>query len=167
MTEPLSIEWLKRVFKKVVVTESGCWEWQGYVAPCGYARMQIKKVNLYIHRLFYVTYKEPIVGKLVCHTCDNKRCLNPDHMFLGTHNENMRDMKVKGRSSGPKSKGVPNIQTRLTAEQVAEIYTSKKKVRALAEDYNVAIKTVYFIKRDISWTAVTSGLEKGINHATN
>lgn len=84
--------------KKFVKRESGCWEWTGFVSNLGYGRFQIGRIQHFSHRLSYAINKGPITGWLfVCHSCDNRLCVNPDHLWLGTHSDNMQDMLRKGR----------------------------------------------------------------------
>lgn len=80
-----------------------CWEWQGTRLPSGYGRIGIagkgQGVTDLTHRVAYrIANGEIPPGMEVCHTCDNPPCCNPDHLFLGTHADNMRDMSAKGRA---------------------------------------------------------------------
>ena len=90
---------------RIKVDDNGCWIWQhdkrGYM---GYGIMYIYKpgkpkgVKTYAHRLSYETFKGDIPeGKYVCHSCDVPSCINPDHLWVGTHQENMHDAFSKGR----------------------------------------------------------------------
>lgn len=83
-----------------VVTDAGCWEWQGPVANWGgYGVVYNKGQTLTASRVAYEVWKGVHPGELfVCHTCDNRICINPDHLWLGTNEDNMRDMRGKGRS---------------------------------------------------------------------
>lgn len=75
-----------------------CWEWQGNVTLNGYGEITINGI-VGAHRIAYSLIKGDIPdGMFVCHTCDNRRCANPEHLFLGTHRDNMRDMWSKGRA---------------------------------------------------------------------
>jgi len=86
----------ERNFKK----SDGCWLWQGSVVSDrgGYGRFHIGKKSYRAHRLSWQVYMGEWPGDLfVCHKCDTPRCVNPDHLFLGTTTDNMRDMIRKGR----------------------------------------------------------------------
>lgn len=82
------------------VTESGCWLWLGAVDGKGYGKLgQHGRNFIAAHRLFYTFHVGPITGGLhVLHKCDTPLCVNPTHLRLGTHQENMKDMQAKGRS---------------------------------------------------------------------
>lgn len=89
--------------KRVLKTETGCWEWQGIMHHSGYGCFKDKGKFTYTHRASYAAFHGDASGMFVCHRCDNPRCLNPDHLFLGTHQENMDDMKAKGRGRNQSS----------------------------------------------------------------
>lgn len=81
---------------------NGCWEWLGqkWESGYGYVRKTIdhKIKHISAHRYFYTLYKGPFPEELdVLHKCDNPSCVNPDHLFLGTHSDNMKDMYNKQR----------------------------------------------------------------------
>jgi DNA-binding XRE family transcriptional regulator len=93
-------EFVKR-FEAKFVKSDGCWVWQASVAGKGYGQMKLPKQRRqeYAHRLSYLIYRSSIpLNMQVCHKCDNQRCVNPDHLFLGTCKDNLQDMKAKGRS---------------------------------------------------------------------
>ena len=90
-----------RFHENYTVVESGCWEWNGYadgVRSNGYGRVAVGSKRLDAHRVSWTLHNGPIPeGEYVLHKCDNKVCVNPEHLFLGDHTSNMADMVSKGR----------------------------------------------------------------------
>lgn len=77
---------------------SGCWLYRGFVHKNGYGDMCYRGKNMRVHRLSYRLHKGEIPpGMDVCHTCDVRNCVNPDHLWVGTRKENVDDMTVKAR----------------------------------------------------------------------
>lgn len=85
--------------RKRVIASSGCWEYTGHIMASGYGRLSFGGNHNYLaHRLAYkLTFGSIPDGMLVCHKCDNRKCINPDHLFLGTHLDNTFDMLLKNR----------------------------------------------------------------------
>ncbi len=142
----------KKRFEKTVVKKEGCWDWKGCQHHSGYVPFkEIHRKNGLAHRASWIIYRGEIPeGMLVCHTCDNKRCTNPDHLFLGSHKENTQDMHSKGRGNI----GKKNNKTVLTEEQVIEIRNLLKigvKMTRIAKDYSVNPGTIWFISKNITW----------------
>lgn len=99
-------------------TETGCMEFTGCVQANGYSRATVARKTDYGHRHIYRLVKGEIpTGMDVCHSCDNRRCINPEHLFLGTRLENMKDCVQKGRQA----RGSMLPQTKTTDLVVAEI----------------------------------------------
>lgn len=134
------------------VDQSGdCWTWRGSVDSGGYGTIKgATNQNLKAHRVSWVLAKGDIPRGLdVLHRCDNRRCVRPEHLFLGTDTENMADMVQKGRSA--KLPGERNPAAKLTPEQVNEIRQSKEFSTTLAARFGVHKETVGRIRRGLSW----------------
>lgn len=134
------------------LTECGCWIWMGPTTKStGYGHMAIKGRALRPHRVAYELAHGKIPdGMHVLHRCDIRTCINPDHLFLGTHKENMRDMAQKHRAAA----GTQNGSAKLNPRQVSEIRGSLLPHRRLAELYGVSTGTISNIKRMKNWRHV-------------
>jgi len=92
---------LERIFSRCVV-RGECWEWTGARRPKGYGVAYVPGAgNTGPHRLVMQCLGHDIAGKYVCHRCDNSPCCNPDHLFVGTATDNVRDCMAKGRFVRP------------------------------------------------------------------
>jgi len=135
-----------------------CWLWTAAKNQFGYGRFQVAtRLVGHAHRVAYELANGPIpAGKEVCHRCDVRHCVNPRHLFLGTHAENMEDMKAKGRGNGPRRHGSKNPAAKLTDEQAAEIRRRRaagEKLRVIAADFGVSEATVSLLARNLTWRA--------------
>lgn len=142
------------IFDRIKINEeTGCWEWTGTCFSNGYARAGLskrkgRKFSQRASRMAHEVFVGEIPpGLLMCHKCDNKKCVNPDHLFLGTTKDNMQDMVNKGRSL--KGEKCPN--SKLTEEIVKKIRRSKKSKEFLSEKYGVSVCTIRDAQNRRTW----------------
>ena len=132
-----------------------CWEWQGgNNGRDGYGRFRVENKKLSAHRIVYrLTIGDIPDGLLVCHTCDNPRCVNPDHLFLGTKADNYRDMRDKGRDNTAHGEQVATHK--LAREDVVairdEYIPHKVSTRQLARKYGVRPSSIQRIISRQNW----------------
>lgn len=144
--------------------DAACWEWQGYRMPLGYGQMNVggRKGGAHLaHRLAWeITHGAIPPGLEVCHNCpggDNPSCVNPAHLFLGTHADNMSDMGRKGRAGGPGMPGGLHPSARLTEHDVRVIRAraqSGEVHRLIAADFGLCRSTVSYIVNRRLWSHI-------------
>ena len=126
--------------------ETGCCNWTKSLNGGGYGLMGINGKTERVHRVFYELHKGKIPeGLCVLHSCDNRKCCNPEHLSVGTHQQNMDDMMAKGRWGG---------NAKLTLEKVREIrqkFIETKTCKELAIEYGVCYNTIWDIIKNINW----------------
>ena len=133
------------------VTESGCWVWTASLHRVGYGQIRHDERILRAHRVSYELHIGPIpAGMHVLHKCDNRSCVNPDHLFLGTNDDNVADMVTKGRQS----KGEKNGKARLTEDNVREIrrrLAAGEKNKDLSVEFGVSTASISKIAKRKTW----------------
>ncbi len=163
MTEEQKLDRLKKSFEKYVIRQEGCWEWKGPIAKGGYPVMSCRREigSDRGHRASWMIYKGPIPkGMLVCHSCDNPICTNPNHLWIGSQKQNNDDKIAKGRGKyeqPPSKKGSLNNAAKLTEEQVKEIKILLEKgltMIAIGKQYGVSKTTILRIKKGTNWKHV-------------
>jgi len=141
---------------KYTKTKNGCWEWNGAMSHQGYGKIKRKGKYLQAHRVSYEFFVDDIPkGMQINHRCHNRKCVNPYHLYVGTHNDNMRDMVVSGRSLD--QYGEKNHNSKLTKDNVVKIKTLLKEGRkqnSLAKEFGVTISTIHLIKKGLTWAGV-------------
>jgi hypothetical protein len=133
---------------------SGCWLWRGMVGT-GYGMVRFERKMYPAHRLAWKLFRGEIApGLAVCHKCDVRTCVNPEHLFLGTHAENMKDMKKKGRSPH----GDEHSRSKLTAKNVSRIKAmlaeGHMRVSEIARAFGVTHATIDCIGKGKTWRHV-------------
>ncbi len=140
---------------------TGCWEWKGSLNTGGYGKFKSDAAS----KWSYIFYRGTIPkGQQVCHTCDNRRCVNPDHLFLGTIGDNMRDRTSKNRQC----KGSQIASSILTEEIVLEIRKMRingNEYQIIADHFKISWDLVRKVCKNTVWKHVPLGAEsKKIKH---
>ena len=154
--EVLTRFWARVAFPDDPADRDACWLWTGYIQRGGYGVLVTKAASgrwhhSMAHRLSYLLY----VGRLlpdhdVCHRCDVRACVRPDHLFLGTRLDNMRDAQRKGRTS----RGATSFHAKLTEAEVRAIREARRQGvqgQVLAERYGVSENTISGIIHGRTW----------------
>jgi hypothetical protein len=126
----------------------GCWEWQGGRMSKGYGTVCVNGRTRLVHRFVWEQEHGPVpAGVMVLHRCDNRRCVRPDHLFLGTGADNMQDMVSKQRASGQR-RGQHHPSAKLTDAELAEIrarYRPRRNGQQLAREFGVSLSLITHI----------------------
>jgi len=152
----ISEKHLQNFWNKVEVgSEDSCWNWQACKTLDNYGLIKINGKMWRAHRVSWIIANEQDVpkGMLVCHHCDNPSCVNPSHLFLGTHADNMRDKNEKGRCAH--NRGEKGGGAKLTKEEVVEIFYDTDTQAKIAKKHGIAQSMVHFIKTHKRWSHIT------------
>ena len=150
------------VARVMPVPNSGCWIWLGSINDFGYGKLTLNSKSVRAHRLSWEQHRGPIPdGLWVLHKCDVPCCVNPDHLFLGTRVDNVRDMFQKGRGGREKmvatrrargiGRGEGNPNAKLTEAQAREIYLSREMGTVLARRFGISQAIVSEIRHRKRW----------------
>ena len=151
---------MERFFNKIVkCPDTGCWNWSGALRNRkrnSYGSLKYEGKTVDAHRVSWIIHNGSIPEKMfICHTCDNRRCVNPNHLFVGTHSDNMKDAFKKGKICVPTSsqfkKGISPENKRLNLKQSKEVKSKienrgNKTLKKLSEELNLP----YQLLRDIN-----------------
>ena len=156
---------LPKFAERYTANEEGCWIWTGMSVWYGYGVLEFSHGNrVRAHRLSYILKHGPIPdGLCVCHKCDTPACVNPEHLFLGTHSDNMRDMTQKGRNGAHRMpervmRGTGHPRSVLSDEDIKAIRSAYKRPaynksnsKELAAQYGINLATVNKIVANKCW----------------
>jgi hypothetical protein len=140
-----------------------CWEWKASRYVSGYGQFYIDRGHVHgrAHRVSYELANGPIPDDLfVCHHCDNRACVNPAHLFLGTNTDNMRDMVAKGRR--PPNEGERNARAILTEEDVLLLRARNRAGESyarLAREYGMSVSGMGHAIAGLNWRHLPAGTE--------
>lgn len=152
LTEEKNLDRIRKYYEKYVIKQEGCWDWKGIIEHTGYAKLGIRP-PIKAHRASWLIHKGEIPkGLIVCHTCDNRKCTNPDHLWIGNHKENIQDKIKKGRANTPK--GMQLKVSKLNDEQVKEVKIHLKNGLTCSEigrKYGFSRKIISRIKNGETW----------------
>jgi hypothetical protein len=139
-----------RFFKKIdsLNNPNNCWEWTASKTGGGYGQFKVNKKPFAAHR-WSAQYLAglSITDMVVCHKCDNPKCVNPEHLFVGTQQDNKNDCVNKKRHCY----GINHYKTKLTENDVRYIRNSNKSGYQLAKDFNVTEQHIGHIKNYRTW----------------
>lgn len=133
---------------------TGCLEWQGTINNQGYGSLNFLEKRMYVHRAVYFNHHQNADTNLfVCHKCDNRKCCEITHLFLGTQKENMQDMSRKGRqwTIPPFKKGEAHYKARLKEKDVLAIRADPRSSRLAAETFGVSARYIREIREGRKW----------------
>lgn len=149
-------EYYKNILENHVIKKNSCWGWQGSKNIHGYGEIRIHRKHMNASRASWIAYKGEIPkGMYVLHNCpngDNRECCNPDHLFLGTHTDNMHDMIKKGRSNFLKGDDCP--WKKINSNIVLDVLDCLKKgisTTEISKKHNITIDYISDIKRGHRW----------------
>jgi len=142
-------------FWRSVNKKDNCWEWVGCVDDGGYGKITIKNCLISCHVVSYLIHFGYIQnGLCVCHSCDNRICVNPEHLWIGTNAENVADMVRKGRTGIPGMYGEQIASSKLNANQIIKIKNLIAKGEyqyVVAKKFGVGQPTISAIVNGKSW----------------
>lgn len=141
---------MDRFWQKTAKRDTGCIEWTGAKLPRGYGRFYWRGKPRYAHRISLELSGVVVPDELmVLHKCDNPSCVNPEHLMLGTQNDNMKDASKKGRCRRVQDwRGVKNPKAKLTDSEIRSIALSENSPSELSLQFNVSKERIYQIRRE-------------------
>lgn len=133
-----------------------CWLWTGGISgpgknknAGGYGRFKVERIDMQAHRISWVIANGKAVpkGEFVLHTCDNRKCVNPAHLFTGTHAHNMQDMHDKHRHP----RRVPMKLNEVSAARIRKLRSEGWTYAQLVEEFGVCKATISYVANGKTW----------------
>ena len=156
---------MQRFMAKVAKSETGCWLWTGFVGTSGYGAVRVNGKTERAHRIAYQLFVGQITeiagadirGTCVIHKCDNRVCVNPEHLLLGTHQDNMTDKASKGRVVSHPLLGEKHQNSKLTSDDIIDVRCLNSyglKMQQIAESFGVTRATIHRVLDGTTWNHV-------------
>ena len=152
--------------------KTNCWIWQGKSRSGNcklYGRIKVDGKSVPAHRFSWEIHNNQKLphGMFVLHRCDNPECVNPDHLFLGTHQDNMNDKVAKNRQAKgdalknkKPARGEKNGLSKLDDEKAMKIFLDDRPQRKIANEYGVTQVAVFYIKTKRTWKHIHDSILK-------
>lgn len=135
--------------------DTGCWEWQGLLNSNGYGLASVQRgFQVRAHRLSFSLKigRALLMKEFLLHSCDNPKCVNPDHLRVGTQRENILDCINRGRKTNPPTHfGEDHHNSKFLLSDLNTILNDKRPYRLIAKDYGVCEETIGRVKRKQTW----------------
>lgn len=142
----------RKIEGRKTVSSSGCWILTTGTDTNGYPQLRVVGTLVRVSRISYEVFKGPIPpGMFVCHSCDVRQCVNPEHLWLGTAAENSQDMASKGRGGKADKRGEKNSNAKLSAADIVAIRASALKATVVAQQYGTSAKNIRRIRSGQRW----------------
>ena len=150
----------ENLIERVAVDDSGCWIWQGAIKntsgkSLAYGWITYRSKQMNAHRAAWIVNFGEIPDEMFeCHTCDVPRCVNPEHLFLGSPSDNMRDMWAKKRHSSPTLGIIGSRSAKLQLRevvQIRELLAAGKMQRDIAAKFGVTQSSISLINAGKNW----------------
>lgn len=142
------------------INSDGCWVWNALIHKSGYGRVTNTKLiknigTYYAHQLSYVLYKGMYDRdkQIICHRCDNRKCVNPAHLYVGTHQDNVADRMA--RTNSYLGEYNPNVKLTNIAVMIVKRNSGNWSTKQLAEMFGCHMSTINKIKQGVTWRHIT------------
>lgn len=146
----------RRCYLEARIEKTGdCWIWKGFVRPDGYGSASVGDGTTAAYRAVYQEFVGAIPDNLeIRHSCHVRTCVNPAHLSVGTHQQNMDDQGIAGRRTS--HIGLDNTNVKLSEDDVRTIYSSSASLNTLAREFGVCKNQIRNIIKGKQWTHITA-----------